>query len=354
MKRDDHQVTVSTEGESSSQRSKVGSQLGAMKRITRELSATLDMSRLLDVVLQEAAGALNASAGYVVLQDSRSRSCSVKAHLGVSAGHATRLNDSLRPGVKAIPALAENLAAGQTRIESEIDRLEDWGLSGLEPAPRSVALAPIYHESAALGLIVLFATEPAHFIAQDAGFLEVLASYASVAIGNEWRYKELVQQRDALHRRTEQLSHLFRITQDARTDRRIEEVLEDAAYSIQDSVGFNIAMFSVVEGDPPVVRRVAAAGLPLKIFEKIKAVQQPASTLRGLLKDRYRIGNQTYLFPYDQKEDWGVGIDIHTFVPLDEPIGERDWHPEDMLLIPLWGKNQDLLGVLSVDDPGTD
>ena len=323
--------------------------LQAMQRITRELSSTLDMNHMLGVVLGEAVKALDAAAGYILLQDMSTPRYVVKTSEGLMAHDLARLRAVLADGLEAMPALAEVLQRGDAQAIHS-NRAEDWGLSGAGPIS-SATLSPIQYEGAPVGLIALFTEKPDHFGPADLDLMGTLAAYASIAIGNEWRYQEQVRQREALHRRTEQLSHLFRITLDARSDRPLEDLLEDAAYGVQESVGFNIAMFSVVEGAPPVVRRVAAAGLPLKTFQEMKSVTQPAEELKRLFQDRYRIGNHTYFFPHDQKGEWDAGVSAQAQQQAEESLSVREWRPDDMLLVPLWGKDQQLLGVLSVDDP---
>ena len=327
-------------------------QLEAMQRISQELSSTLDMNHLLDVVMREAVAVLNAEYGFILLQDRVTHAHLVKACAGLTSDEAGQIQERLSAGVDSMRFIAKTLESGQTQVAHDNSRgLSDLQAPEIEQSHQSAAASPIFYAGEVVGLVSLFSERPNQFAGEEIEFLETLAAHASIAIGNEYRYEEQVRQQDALHRRAEQFSHLFRLTQDARTDWPIENVLEDAAYGIQESIGFNIAMFSVVEGDPPVVRRVAAAGLPLKAFEKLKSVQQPLDALEGLLREEHQIGCHAHFFPQERMNDWGVGIETYTSMRVEGPVKEWEWQPDDMLLVPLLGREQQLLGVLSVDDP---
>ncbi len=309
-------------------------QLEAIQRVNQELSTTLDLQHLLDKVLEEAVLTLGARRGWVLLREPAGTGYQVQSCAGCEEVAPEKLaEEALRH-----PLVEEALRAGGTRIGR--------GTNG------TTAIAvPIWYIGQAVGILFLERAVPAQFAGDEVEFAGMLAAQASIAIGSAWRHEELVRQREALRRRADQLSHLFHIAQEARSDRPLEELLEDAAYAIQESVGFNIVMFSVVTGDPPMLERVAAAGLPLKVFEELKAVRQPLARVLALLKDEYRIGNQSYFFPHQRFREWGAELHVYTSPRAEPPTHEGAWHPNDMLLVPLWGKNQQMLGLLSVDDP---
>ncbi|MGQ9666069.1 MAG: GAF domain-containing protein [Anaerolineae bacterium] len=309
-------------------------QLEAIQRINQELSTTLDLQHLLDKVLEEAVLALGARRGCVLLKDPAGTAYQVPS----CAGWEEEALPALTQEVLHHPLVEEAIRAGRPQAG--------------ESANSVTALAiPIFYTGQVIGVLFLERAVPSLFAEGEVEFAGMLATQASIAIGNAWRYEELVRQREALRRRAEQLSHLFHIAQDARSDRPLEELLEDAAYAVQESVGFNIVMFSVVAGDPPMLERVAAAGLPIKVFEELKAVRQPLAKVLALLKDEYRIGNQSYFFPHQRFREWGAELHVYTSPRAGIPTAEGEWHPDDMLLVPLWGKSQQVLGILSVDDP---
>lgn len=69
---------------------------------------------------------------------------------------------------------------------------------------------------------------------------------------------------------------------------------------------------------------------------------------RKILSERYRISH-SYFVPYPETEqifDREVGITSH--LTDDEFV---NWHPRDMLFVPLYGPRKRLVGTLSLDDP---
>ncbi len=329
------------------------SELEAMQRIAQELSATLDISRLLASVHREAMLALSAGHGNIMLRDPGSGEFRLGATEGYSPDEIARIEASLAefPTKNNLAGVA--LLSGHTCIVSDIATEPAGYTICVKPATRSAISTPIFYAGDVVGVINLRSQQPHQFGDEAAEFLEMLAAHASIAIGNAWRYAEQVREREALRRRNQQLDQLFQISHDARTDRPLEDILENAAYGIQESVGFNVVLFSVVEDDPPAMRRVVAAGLPLRVFELLKSVRQPAAVIQEILTDAYRVGANAYFYPQEQAEHWGAHLHLYTPLPAGAEESEDAWHPHDMLLVPLWGSNRQLLGLLSVDDPAS-
>ncbi len=201
----------------------------------------------------------------------------------------------------------------------------------------------------------LESSEAEAFQDDDVNFVSALASQAAIAIGNALRLEEQMERGEMLRRRAEQLANLFEISQAFRSDRPLEQVLDDVAHAIQESVGFNVVVVSLVEGDPStpealIQRRVAAAGVPVALFEEIKAIQPAWASLEAILRDEFRI-SQSYYFPME-RQDVTSKLPTFSVTPADEqPRRPGRWHPLDLLLVPLRGRGGQPLGLVSVDEP---
>jgi len=158
-----------------------------------------------------------------------------------------------------------------------------------------------------------------------------------------------VQQRNQLSLRAEQLANLAAISNALHTDRPLEKVLEDLVYAIQEAVGFNVVLLSIVDRNSSTLRRVAAAGLPLSVFNELKQRTQQLSTIQEGLREEFRISHSYYI-PHQHKE---LTKEWDTFTPLRDTTNRGDgyWHAEDMLLVPLRGTDGRMLGLISVDVP---
>lgn len=111
---------------------------------------------------------------------------------------------------------------------------------------------------------------------------------------------------------------------------------------------FRRALISLLDDEWNVVL-VGAAGVNDEELAKIR--EQPSLTpdeRRRLLDERFRIG-ESFFIPHGDAEAQEV---------LKEAIPSRrsdeefvDWHPDDMLIIPLFGRNRKIIGTMAVDDP---
>ena len=336
-------------------------ELVALQRTSRELNATLESDHILQVVLESALHTTGATHGNVVLLDPNTGRPTVRAALGYSDEERALIEQELLdPDRDSL--ILQVLHSGQARIVENAPR--DGCLACIRPDTCSVLIVPIFtaqpvteigglkvqYAGEVVGLISLYHTQAAAFNADDQEFVRALADQAAIAIGNSVRFEEQVRLNTALSQRTAQMEGLLRVGQKLRADVPLEETLEEIAYAIQETVGFNLVVISVVEGPPPLLRRAVAAGLPLETFEEMKRIRQPVERYLQILRDEYRQG-ACYFFPFQQEAEWGAGVHTVTPMPEVEEWHEGQWHPHDMLLVPLWGVGGRLVGIISVDDP---
>jgi len=321
-------------------------QMMALQRITRELNATLELEHILEVVIGEAARATNASHGNIALLDVESGTFHIVAHQGYTEDEAAALEKMvLGDG----PSVTEDaIRTGRSIIIA--DASEEERPVSTRSGTRSAVVVPILYEGEVAGVISLRSMEVGAFDEGTLGFVEGLANQAGVAIGNAWRYEEQVRLGRSLRRRAEQLNSLLEIGNVLRMNLSLEEVLDQIAYSIQDAVGFDMALLSIVEGDQPTLRRVAASGLPIATFEEMRQVRQPLERFERIMREEYRISH-SYFFPHQRAEDWMQGLHVYTPSASGEEWEDGRWHEEDMLIVPLRSSEGTIIGILSVDDP---
>ncbi len=317
-------------------------ELTVLSRIGQELNSTLDLEHILNLMLKEAVQATNATHGNVNLMNWVTGALEVRTTFGFSSEALTpqELSVALGRGI-----ISRAVQTGQPVVVDDVTLDPDY--IGAVPGTRSEVAVPILHRSIVVGVINLESPHIGGFTEAHLGFLEALAAQAAVAISNARNYEELEERSELLRRRAEQLSRLFEISQTMRTDRPLEETLTDVAFAVQETVGFNVALISVREGDQQ--RRIAAAGMPIVEFERMRQIRQPWSNLEALFKQEFQISNSYYI-PYERSH---VAEQVDKLVLDESPLERRpkEWHPEDILLVPLKGSGQEILGVLSVDQP---
>lgn len=321
-------------------------ELAALQRIGQKLNSTLDLGQILEAVLEEAVGATPATHASIHLIDQDTG----QLHLRTQRGHSLEQVADME-NIEDWPArgiIRRVIETGQTASLSDVSQDPDY--YRLVPETRSELAVPICYAGEIVGVINLESPEPAAFSLDSVRFLETLADQAAIAVGNTRRFEDQVRQGEALSRRVEQMAALFEISGALRMDLSLGEILERIIHAIPDVVGFNKALLSWVEGDPPYLRRVVSAGIPLAVFKQLQRVCQPLAKLEAVMRDEYRISN-SFFIPHYRQEDWGKDLAVYTPLEGEEEWGEGKWHPNDMLLVPLRSADGAILGLLSVDDP---
>lgn len=325
-------------------------ELVALQRTMQELNATLDLDRILQVVLESAVRTTRTTHGNVVLMDTDTGKLVLRTAFGYSPQEESDIEALLwKSSEEGI--ILQVAQSGQARIVEDAT-LEPHTLC-VRDDTRSALVVPVFYQDAVVGLISLLHTEEHAFEQDDLTFVQALAEQAAIAIGNAMRFEEQVKVNNMLRQRTEQMDGLLAVSHKLRTDVPLEDTLEEIAYAIQETVGFNIVLISVVEdqqSETPMLRRVAAAGLPLNVFEEAKRIRQPVQRYERILSEEYRQG-LCYFFPFQRQDDWAT--ELHTLIPMAETDEwqEGHWHPRDMLVAPMRGGGGRLLGHISVDEP---
>ncbi len=318
--------------------------LEALQRITRQITSTLNLDDVLQMVMDEAIRFGGADAGLIILLGGH------KPDLRVTRGYdATALAQlqEMAAHPQQSAALAQFIAQPETRYIPDLLELpnQDRDL----PGARSVILAPVFYEEHLAGVIVLQSALPNAFNRVVLDFIEGLVTQTAIAVGNSRRYYDQLARGELMHQRAEQMRLLLEITRTMRSDRPLEDMLLDMAYATQEAIGYDVVLISVLEGK--MVRRVAGAGIPLADFERMKRTRQPWARISPLLHERFRIGN-CYYVPAEYQHLWRGGLDVFELAP-DHTI-EREpgkWHPHDILLAPLASGQGKILGYVSVDGP---
>ena len=316
-------------------------ELNALGRVTHELSRTLDVERVFEVIRQEALRSTDASAASIVLLADRDEWEREDLPVLQRRFGEGRVLGELAP--------VERAAA----LSGEMQIVDDYERSAFEARPasaRSALAVPITYGDQVIGLIHLYSTQPHVFGQAVTDFAVALTDQATVAITNARRYQEQIEANRSLRVRAERMGRIFDLGEMFRAGASLQELLEEVAHSIQETVGFNAVLISVVDEGANVLRRTAQAGLPLAAFEELRQTTPPLEQALSLMQESYRLSN-SYFLPAEGTEELTAGLS--TYVGLRERMGSgpRAWHPDDMLLVPLRGSGGQLLGLISVDEP---
>ncbi len=313
-------------------------QAGNVSRIARELSVTTDLKELLRIIYDESIKITQANCGTVILfepiqLDETKTRPTILMHLG---HHPEK----------------ETVWAGTSVIsEQEPVLLHRQDNSFLAPHEgiQSVLVMPVGYQGELFGLIELHSSDETGFSAVLMDTMRTLGIQAGISLATSLRSREQQQRLESLRRRAETLRALFETSRILKLEQPLQEVLDSVAASIQRSTPFNVVLISLYDFDAGVLQRVSAVGVPAETFNLLKDHQQLWSSLSQLLKPEFEVGN-LYFIPNDQVPI--ISKDLHLFTVMDNYSDiPNAWHPQDMLLIPIFDGQNNPLALISVDAP---
>ena len=93
-------------------------------------------------------------------------------------------------------------------------------------------------------------------------------------------------------------------------------------------------------------RETACAGVSPEEEESIRSTGWSSRLNKELLHERFKMGHSYYI-PHHLRDL----LPVHGVPSKIPEVETQDWHPNDFLFIPLYGRGHKLIGIISVDDP---
>jgi diguanylate cyclase (GGDEF)-like protein len=147
------------------------------------------------------------------------------------------------------------------------------------------------------------------------------------------------------------LGAMFERTASVRDEADLHEVLEDVARTISEVLGYGAVVVNVYRPAFDDMLTAAAVG-SAESLQALLGTVSPNDTWTPLLADRFQRREGAYFVP-DGEFDWD-SLGVETYVPDLEPSDDPDaWLAGDALFVPLRDPRNQLLGVISVDEPET-
>ena len=313
-------------------------QLTAITRVSRELNSLTDLRSLLDVIHNESLRTTRADCGAILLFDMDASTDPLPVSLSIGC-----------PFPENYSALEQQvIRSGEPQLIADITKTD---VKPLHDGIRSLMIVPIISQGGTAGLIHLHSEKPDYFDETSLDVMQILASQASVAIGNVYRYQEQFQRSELLRRRTGVLSRLSESSSILNFEQPLEQSLRTIAASISESTPFKVVLVSVIEKDSGLLRRVAGVGLPPDTLTELIARKQPFASLQQILKPQFRISH-SYFIPVDQSPI--IPSDVHMVTLQSEDRTQKapnSWDPDDTLITILEDNQGDPIGIISVDSP---
>lgn len=323
-------------------------ELDAIARVSTELTLTVDLDKILEVIRQELIKATHAeSATIALVQPENDPEIFNDPELDRRIGDVTG-------GFEFLPLEAHVLQV----VGSEAVIIRDYAESNIEALPKgtqSAAASAIIYNDDIVGVIHAYDSRPNIFNERASGFMMTLAAKASLAYQNSRLYEQQRERGERLRQRVDQLNRIFELGQMVQTNTDPVFVLEAIAYSVQQSVGYDTVLMMLIDEETGEMRRVSQAGMPLDAFNMGKDVSVSEEALTDLLKPDFS-RSESYFFPVQELEAWytdavsAVSAGYNGNRSLT-PKGKLAWHDGDMFLVSIMGQGGNLLGLMSLDRP---
>jgi len=340
-------------------------ELNGLQKVNRELNSTLVLDVIIKTVMEEATRATGADFGNVSLYDQETKKLKTYAHSGWPQEAIEQMPDI----TEEIGIMGRVLRQNAPELVDDVSKDPDY-----IPFPistRSEMVVPIRYSGTAIdtgvkasdaveafadvsvieGVINLESKRSAAFTQEQLQYVQALADQAAIAIRNARAYANQVQERREAATRASQLGKLSEINRAFRANQQLEDILEDIAFAIQETAGFNIVLASVIEND--MLRRITGAGIPLPTLDEARKQLQPVELLQDMMRPEFKM-SESYFIPAEKGEAWQNDLyDIFVDSKFDESEVDTSnaWHKEDFLLIPLNDSEGNMIGLLSVDAP---
>jgi len=172
------------------------------------------------------------------------------------------------------------------------------------------------------------------------------------------RVRDLEQMRERLSRlyfsqvetgkaRMEKLHRILDVVTRLNSNLDIDSLLAQIVGAVQKSLGFRIVLLRIHDPETGTLRARAFAGLSSAAIRKLEAQDVELDTFLSWLDDECRVSRSFFIshkHNFSRRLPGGVVHDLGT-------REDWEWHEEDVLFVPLYTREGELMAYLSVDDP---
>ncbi|HEY8541833.1 MAG TPA: diguanylate cyclase [Pseudothermotoga sp.] len=148
----------------------------------------------------------------------------------------------------------------------------------------------------------------------------------------------------------EKLAALIELTNTVSQKSTVHQSLSMVTEAVSQISGYRYVLINILDRESGKIFRAAHHGLSQAEFERLKSNPPPIEYISRFMQERFKISN-SYFVPQGAlelpAEYVATLLNSHSDL-FNEPDA---WKPDDMLIIPVYSPNQDLIGYISVDAP---
>jgi GAF domain-containing protein len=239
-------------------------QVTALQETTTAVASTLELERLLRLIVQQATNLLQADGGILNLVDWDAREDEVVAAVGVTAD-TIGLRSHLEAGLSGWVTLHNQpVVSNDVRADERVNEIGlAWLESGGEKPIRNTAAAPLSIKDRVLGTLVILDKQGGErdFDQSDLNLLQTFANQAATAIENARLF-------DNEQRRAEQFRVISEVARRTTSILALDELLDQMVLLIQQGFGHDVVEIGLIEDDQLVFRAGAyrQSNSPFEMF----------------------------------------------------------------------------------------
>lgn len=206
----------------------------------------------------------------------------------------------------------------------------------------SLLVAPMYVGDKNVGSISVNSATKGAFNTRDANFLTALAAQGATALANVELY-------DARTSRRRQISDILEASLGFSLNQPLDSLLRSIAIAVCECTGYQMAVVNLLDATSNSIVVEAMAGVPPEGRRKLRGLRIPFAIIEPLLQKDFRLSS-SYFIRHDRCPEI-PRLDEHTFTANLDAREPGEWHADDMLIVPIRTREEELLGYISVDDP---
>ena len=300
-------------------------QLTALSRVNRELSGSLSLKHVLQVVYEEGLRITGADCGTITIFD----------------------RESLKEGETPVGVLALGCTEGSSLTEIEekvvhsgemllVDDTAEGAYQAGHKGVRSALVVPIAYQGKTVGIFHLHAMSPHQFDETTQDVVQTLAVQAAIALSNAYSYEEKLRQSRFFERKANALTGLLNTTVSLAPDLPLNDALMIISRGIRQATPFEHVLVSLYDAGTGTMRRVSG--------ETLSALQQRDQSylaIQQLMKPEFELGNAFY-----------IPVSGEPLLAEDESGEQKTlWQEGDLFFFLLKDKNGNPLGMITLDHP---
>ncbi len=322
-------------------------EMESISNIGAVMASSLDVDHVLQTIYEQAGEIMDTRAFFVALYD-RDRD---ELHFKLVYDQGERLAAFSRPLARHQSLTAHVVSTLQPLLIRNMEMERDQ----LPIAPEVIGAptqswlgAPIIAKGQVLGVISAQSYEPYAFSGRQMRLLTAIANQAGISLQNAQLYEDVQQAHRSAAEERDKLARLHRVVLEVQKTDVLPDKLRIIAEGIRET-GWGRVSVSLRDADLNVTELVCAGFRP-EDEAALRANLLPGSEWQkrfGEEFERFRIG-QCYYLPWS--DPW-VREHVQGVKSRVSAKETESWHPQDLLYVPLYGRDRRILGIIGLDDP---